>query len=211
MFLTSHVSSGRENATLTFLDVSWNHIRPQDLKVLCPAMAESSSMRALCLAWNGIGGEDAASSSSPPPKAKGGPVSGAWALVDMIKKTKSLTELDVSNCRLGAALSGELASALNSNTTLEHFVMDGNPMGLEAMQVLRSPLDSTPKTLQWEAWRLPEVPRAPKPSTLGPWASEKTESGTRPKRKNRSTGAEATKCEACRREDEEVQHGQLLL
>ena len=126
----------RENATLTFLDLSWNHLRPQDLKVLCPSVAESATIRALSLAWNGIGGEEgSSSSSSSPPKVKGGATSGAAALVDMIKRTRSLTELDISNCRLGAASCGELAAALDSNSTLEDFVMDGNPLGLEAMQV----------------------------------------------------------------------------
>lgn len=129
-----------ENATLTYLDLSWNHIRPQELKVLCPAIADNGFIRAVSLAWNGIGGDDTASASSPPkPAAKGGgPTTGGAALVDLMKRTMSLTELDVSNCRLGSKLCGELAAALKNNKTLQHVMLDGNPLGVEAMEVLKN-------------------------------------------------------------------------
>jgi hypothetical protein len=108
-------------------------------RVLCPAIADHQQLRAVSLAWNGIGESSKESIDAYSPTKIGSPrqkdaanangnansasqsagskdVSAAGlALVSMIKKTTSLTELDASNCRLGARLCLELADAIKAN------------------------------------------------------------------------------------------------
>jgi len=40
---------------LTSLDVSWNHFRPPDARLLLASLMKNSRLRALNLSWNGIG------------------------------------------------------------------------------------------------------------------------------------------------------------
>ncbi len=138
-----------------YMRFSWNHLRRSDVKIytymhtythkpqhriLCPAIGDNKYLRAVSLAWNGIGESSKEcleaysynKTNSPRPKedlrGSGGgglnnnttggskDVSAAGlALINMIRKTTSLTELDASNCRLGARLCLELADAIKTN------------------------------------------------------------------------------------------------
>jgi hypothetical protein len=58
-----------ENITLTNLDISFNHIRPQDFCMFAQTLATNNALKTLSIAWNGIGDK------SPPVTEAGSPES----------------------------------------------------------------------------------------------------------------------------------------
>jgi hypothetical protein len=57
-------------------------------------------------------------------------------LADLLRSSRSLTDLDVSNCRLGAGACHALAGVLRQNTGLQFLQLDGNRLGPEAALLL---------------------------------------------------------------------------
>lgn len=51
------------------------------------------------------------------------------AIVSLIRQNTGLTDLDVSNCRLGAHVCKDLASAIAANRSIQYLLLDGNPFG----------------------------------------------------------------------------------
>jgi len=143
-----------DNITLTDLDLSWNHIRPQDLYVLSPGLKANNSIKTLSLAWNGIGDKAPPSdlgettvlnstqkSAASKPASPRRPVTAAAdagdALVALIRQNQGITDLDVSNCRLGSHMCKDLASAIASNRSIQFLLLDGNPFGDGAVDILK--------------------------------------------------------------------------
>jgi hypothetical protein len=47
----------------------------------------------------------------------------------MIRNNKGITDLDISNCRLGSHICKDLASAIASDRAIRFLLLDGNPFG----------------------------------------------------------------------------------
>ena len=59
----------------------------------------------------------------------GGRGGGVEAMVALIQENKGITDLDISNCRLGPNICKDLAKAIRENVTLRYILLDGNPFG----------------------------------------------------------------------------------
>jgi Leucine-rich repeat (LRR) protein len=134
------------NTTLRTLDLSWNHIRPQDLSVLLQGLRANTSLKTLSLAWNGIGDKSPPTSSAgvgidagqrSPRNAFLGGADAGDSLVAMIRQNTSITDLDVSSCRLGSHLCKDLAGAIAENRSLQYLLLDGNPLGDGAVAIIK--------------------------------------------------------------------------
>ena len=136
------------NSTLLSLDLSWNHLRQTDLDSIAGAVGRSKSLSSLWLHWNGVGdvqieaedaeesGARAANPQVSPPKQDV-----LHGLVAMLKNSASITDLDLSNCRIGPNLGKALAEAIGTNESLQTLKLDSNPLGVaggDIMFVLRS-------------------------------------------------------------------------
>ena len=136
------------NSTLLSLDLSWNHLRQTDLDSIAGAIGRSKSLSSLWLHWNGVGdgqieAEDAEESGvraasphiSPPKQGM------QHGLVEMLKNSATITDLDLSNCRIGPNLGKALAEAIRTNESLQTLKLDSNPLGVagqDIMFILRS-------------------------------------------------------------------------
>ena len=142
-----------KNHTLTHLDLSWNHLRPADLKVLSPGLLSNKTLKTLSLSWNGIGDKTvdppadvsleqtqkstSMAKTSPARPATAGKDAGE-SLVQIIQKNVSITDLDVSSCRLGSHLCKDLARAISQNKNIQYLLLDGNPFGDGAVDILKA-------------------------------------------------------------------------
>jgi len=135
------------NTKLKTLDLSWNHLRKQEMYSVAQAVSPNTTLSTLWLAWNGVGDlspphapqpdEDHIDVNKPVKTGKGNKTSAAirqgaddkHALVEMIAMSRSLTDLDLSNCRLGANLGKALAAAIRANSSLEALKLDNNAFG----------------------------------------------------------------------------------
>jgi hypothetical protein len=59
----------------------------------------------------------------------GGRGGGVEAMVALIQENEGITDLDISNCRLGPNICKDLAKAIKENVTLRYILLDGNPFG----------------------------------------------------------------------------------
>jgi len=136
------------NTTLRTLDISWNHFRRTEMNSLADAVAQNDGLTTLWLAWNGIGDlnprrdDDVEVSDKKLSMSvtRGGDVGRAaqddHGLVRMVTQCKSLTDLDLSNCRIGPALGKGLAAALSKNTSIMAIKLDSNPLGASGEDVM---------------------------------------------------------------------------
>jgi hypothetical protein len=137
-------------APLKHLDLSWNHVRPEGIKVMCLAAVPHTTLTTMSLAWNGGGDrraeeggkldagvegkngdkkdgdkkEDAAKKKVPAP-------GGGEALCALIRDNKSITELDLTSCRLGSDSCGMLPAAILANGVVKRIRLDGNRLGAD--------------------------------------------------------------------------------
>lgn len=56
----------------------------------------------------------------------------------LIRHNVGITELDVSNCRLGSQMCKDLADAIAANSTIQYLLLDGNPLCDGAGEALAS-------------------------------------------------------------------------
>jgi len=158
----AHTLAHDHAPSFTSLDISWNHLRPADSRDVLKALASNATLKTLSLAWNGIGSAPREHRGDPPAAGKGGtspqqpkspqnksprsPGGGGEgggsglageSLVHLLKTNKTLTDLDVSNCRLGESICRDLAKALRDSPTLQFVQLDGNRLKDEAAHILR--------------------------------------------------------------------------
>ena len=97
----------RKNHSLLTLDLAWNHMRKPELNVMARAVGQNKTLSTLWLAWNGVGDHDpTCEKKEDRAKSPDGRESMVepHGLVDMISNSTSLTDLDLSNCRIGPRL-----------------------------------------------------------------------------------------------------------
>lgn len=144
--ITSTIPS---NTSLRTLDVSWNHFRKTEMNAVADAVAKNNGLTTVWLAWNGIGDldprheddemEDKKLATTSRASDNGGKF--AHGIVRMVNECKSLTDLDLSNCRIGPALGKGLADAIAKNWSIVAIKLDSNPFGTageDIMSALRS-------------------------------------------------------------------------
>ena len=141
------------NTSLKTLDLSWNHLRARDIEEVAEAVQYNAHLSTLSLAWNGIGdvapepeAESEQVDEGKEPKGKSSrhrmsqnSCEEPHKVVTMITKNKFLTDLDLSQCRIGCVLAKDLAGAIAKNTSLKRLNLDSNPCG-EAMSALLAAL-----------------------------------------------------------------------
>jgi len=141
------------NTSLKTLDLSWNHLRARDIEEVAEAVQYNAHLSTLSLAWNGIGDvapEPEAESEqvdegkepkgkSPRHRMRQNSGEEPHKVVTMITKNKFLTDLDLSQCRIGCVLAKDLAGAIAKNTSLKRLNLDSNPCG-DAMSALLAAL-----------------------------------------------------------------------
>jgi Ran GTPase-activating protein (RanGAP) involved in mRNA processing and transport len=88
-------------ARLHRLNVGYNSLRPSNAVAIFDALKSNNHLTALSLAWNGLGDI------------------GGTALAALIAATRKLRQIDVSNCRIGAAACQPLADAIRSPPPLD--------------------------------------------------------------------------------------------
>jgi hypothetical protein len=102
----------------TKLNLVWQNIGYEDVKLLAGALAHNTSLTLLNLSLNKIGAD------------------GAKALANALLVKTSLTTLDVSNCRIGDDGAKALAGALAHNTSLTELNLNDNRIGADGMTAL---------------------------------------------------------------------------
>jgi len=132
------------------LDLSWNHVRPEGIKVMCLAAVPHTTLTTMSLAWNGGGdrradeggksdaGDDGkkgdkkdGDKKEEAAKKKVQAPGGGEALCTLIRDNKSLTELDLTSCRLGSDSCGMLPAAISANGVIKRIRLDGNRLGVD--------------------------------------------------------------------------------
>ncbi|PVD29063.1 hypothetical protein C0Q70_11660 [Pomacea canaliculata] len=100
----------RENMSVEFLRLAWNHIRLSGAAAMGQCIAVNRRLRMLDLSWNGLGYQ------------------GAVALARSLPHNTELRELDISNNRIDWKGAQVLAGGLAKNSTLKTLRLGFNPL-----------------------------------------------------------------------------------
>jgi hypothetical protein len=104
------------NDTLLHLDLSWNAIRGKGAEAMMGCLANLLALTSLRMRSNGIG--DAGSE-----------------LAQSLAGSQTLTDLDLSNCRMGPASALAIARGVRKNTALCRLTLDRNPFCAAAREL----------------------------------------------------------------------------
>mmetsp|Transcript_2653 Transcript_2653/g.8882 ORF Transcript_2653/g.8882 Transcript_2653/m.8882 type:complete len:672 (-) Transcript_2653:1990-4005(-) len=107
------------NTSLRVLDLSWNHLQLSDIRSISGGLAGNSTLQSLNLSWNGLSGSNVQRLNEDC----------FLAFTRALDTSHSLTELDLSYCRISETQAVFLCSAISTNKGLTSLKLDGNPIG----------------------------------------------------------------------------------
>ncbi len=123
-------SALKENHSLTELNLSFNNIGVEVIKLLAEALKENNSLTQLDLAINQIGAE------------------GIKLIIEALKENNSLTHLDLSLNLIRAEGIKLIIEALRENSSLTHLKLTGNQIGDDGARLLTEALKKNNSLIQ---------------------------------------------------------------